>query len=493
MIKHVKMTDSNKDKYHWFDGSVVDVDSVHKYDRDLLFGKRNYIDTENSFKTDRGMVLASQFLGTFVPLNVFNELKTDALDDINETDQWLTSSYNLDEEQYIGYVFTSGEDFFLNQCRFIPRLGPNGKAGLLSPSPKSIVIEGTVDGKTWDAISEEIVLNPQSFLEVTDIDFGDVVDIPMVGFRLVIKSWYPGSEEEMFTGLYKLEFICTPATKVRLPKKDFTNKKYFSCIDKYSANNDQDITEEPEESVDITEEVSNITIEPESDSTIYGSVSINSIRDDTGTIVFSDNNSYIAPVSSTKFDVLETNINSINDDICAINCKFGEYSETVTVRLDNLETKVSQVNDLITTCSIKANEEYNYTHYTLSSKLDKNINELNTLKNTINVGFSDTEVILISDNSSSGIFMNSQFKKKIVILPINTEYKKIRLHNVVYGTEFLIDNTHLTSTFELEVDQWHIADPSDSTLYSSIVMEPDSYPYRLTASTSFIFVNVIDK
>lgn len=477
MLKSVKRTDSNVHKYHWFDGSVINIDEMTNADKEQYCIKNNYINTGNSFKTERGMTIASGFMGTFVSLNVFNEFKTDVLDDINETDQWLTGSTNLNESAHIGYLFTSGEDFYLNQCRFIPRLGPSGKVGLTSPSPKVVVIEGTrdINGKEWEAISEPIELNPQGFLEITDIDFGNAVDIPMVGFRLNIISWYNGAEEEMITGLYKVEFICTPATKIKLEDMGVTSKGHYKCIDR----------------IIPTEEITDIDDIDKSSVEINGilQTSTNTIIADDGYVLPSNISADISDISFTSvpnniINELRCTTDHIDNSITSITSNIGNLENIVsehTNRIDNLEHDHHRYAPMIE----HAEYQLRYIGTTVKDYVDNKNSLLSNMIMDVRKE-NNSSCLVLTDKSFDDIVLQN-YEHVSISLATSSErtfiFKKLRTPSTI-----LIDNTHNSGKVTFKSLMPMVLDGKE---YISITFTPESYSVVLENNQIGTFIHIL--
>ena len=469
MLKYAKKTQKNIDKYHWFDGRIVDVKSVPKNELEWICKKDNYIDTENTFVSSRGMVVSSSFMGTFVSLNVFNEFKTDSIYDVNETDQWFTDSKKLENtNDYIGYIFTSGENFYLNSCKFIPRLGPNGRSGLKSPTPKIIMIEGlrstsANDQSLWEAISDDIILNDQGYLEATDIDFGDAVDIPMVGFRLVIKEWYPGAEPDMFTGLYKLEFQLTPATKVKLKDMGITKKGYCACIDKI-----------------------------EEDKTIMGSIKIEDI---TGSELGSNDHKYatISFIDNIRSDItaLQESVNSIISDSSNITntidkealleanvlFKDSEY-------IDYINSSISNIKENLTTTDVRL--------YQVEQDLNGTKAYYHDRFKDFNMHLYDTYISIISDRNYKDINIPLSVYKKFVIIPtLISDKVSIDITSSSDKFEMLIDNSKNIGILELSFRNTLYY---EGNTYNKIVLEPDSLSVLLTKQSydNYVLIEYLD-
>ena len=168
----------------------------------------------------RGKTVASDILAYYLSQYVFCEVDED-FSTLNEYSQWLTTSKDLNEQKFIGYIFTTKETHYLRKVEYIPRIGPVSKPALKCPSPKLVTIDHTFDGKTWVPLIEEPILCKEAdFFETVTIDFGTAIDIPAKGYRLVIHEWYQGVEEDMYTGLYRLKFITEPADTIFVPYKE---------------------------------------------------------------------------------------------------------------------------------------------------------------------------------------------------------------------------------------------------------------------------------
>ena len=168
----------------------------------------------------RGKTVASDILAYYLSQYVFCGVDED-FSTLNEYSQWLSTSKDINEKKFIGYVFTTKETHYLRKVEYIPRIGPVSKPALKCPSPKYVTIDHTFDGKTWVPLIEEPILCKEAdFFETVTIDFGTAIDIPAKGYRLVIHEWYQGIEEDMYTGLYRLKFITEPADTIFVPYKE---------------------------------------------------------------------------------------------------------------------------------------------------------------------------------------------------------------------------------------------------------------------------------
>lgn len=474
MMKYIKRTEKNEDKYHWFDGRIVSVDSVLDQDKDLVIKRDNYIHTNNSFRTERGMTVASEFMGTYVSINVFNEFKTDSIDDVNETDQWLTGSKDLTKSAYVGYIFSSGEDFYLNSCRFVPRVGPKGKAGLKSPAPKVISIEG-YNGSSWEAISDDISLNDQEFLEVTDIDFGDAVDVPMSGFRLVVKEWYPGAEPDMITGLYKLEFNMTPATKVMLENKGLTKRGCTSCIDKKISTSNTGV---------VANSVDNCTVNASIVSGDSSNINITSVTS-TDTNILYPSISYV-----------DTSVDKISTEISSLRSEFEGDIDTLNEKISDNSNKLNEIE--VSTNEHKKTIEFllheNTTNKVTVDRIDRNVNihsgDIVYLKektsNSICTFLTDYE-------SSHDIDVSNNIHNKIIIYPILTKDNEFKLctHYSPLGScpYIFINNIFNNAKFVLSTD---CPFQYNGQNYNTITLEPGSFSIVLHRSApNYINVSII--
>lgn len=186
--------------------------------------QKNYIDINNH---KRGYCLASSQKYPFRSQYLYSELIRD-YSQINENKQWLSNSSNLNVEQTIDYIFTSGENHYLQGVNIIRRVGLEGKIGKRCPSPKEIVIEHLPKNHgrllKWERFSDNITLDPMACLDIKSLSFNNNVELS-VGFRLKILSWYPGEEKNMLTGLFRVEFISTPGDKI-----------YLDCVDTPDSN-----------------------------------------------------------------------------------------------------------------------------------------------------------------------------------------------------------------------------------------------------------------
>lgn len=177
----------------------------------------------------RGRSICSSFVGHYLAQYAFCEYDPTPTS-VNEYAQWLSTSHDLNEPAYIGYIFTTSETHYLRKVELVPRLGPVGIIGKKTPSPKEITIEFTNDnGETWTSFTDDkIILEDASFLEKLDIDFETGINVSAKGFRVVIHSWYPGAEEDMLVGLYRCIITTEPAEKVFIPKIE-TEYEDFYC------------------------------------------------------------------------------------------------------------------------------------------------------------------------------------------------------------------------------------------------------------------------
>ena len=236
-IDLVDLSSSQVDNYFLLNNSVYPKQEIPDSLLKLYAAKNNYIKPQTTTTSDIGTVVSSGYTTPYLPVHVFYPSRLETTDfkkgeKINDTEQWLSNSKDLNDTAFIGYVFNTGETHFLNKIDIIRRLGPQGSPAKQSPSPEIVVVEYTQDGKTWEPLSDELCLSQMMFFDTTSIDFGDKVDVPAKGFRLVIKSWYPGCEENMITGLYRVFFTSTPATHVRFPNLECHIKGYSYGIPK---------------------------------------------------------------------------------------------------------------------------------------------------------------------------------------------------------------------------------------------------------------------
>ena len=171
---------------------------------------------QTTMSSPTGTVISSGFNNPGSPLHVFRPFPTDALS-FDSKEQWFCPSRNLNESQFIGYVFSDGRKFNLNAVHILARVGTQENPAKLAPTPKIVRIEGLSESGDWEAITEDIAVKEWQFMTPNSFDFGDKVTAEHVGYRLVIVEWNPGADDDMFPGLFKLKFICTPTNLVKVP------------------------------------------------------------------------------------------------------------------------------------------------------------------------------------------------------------------------------------------------------------------------------------
>ena len=194
--------------------------------------KKCYVDINNH---RRGYCLASSQKYPFRSQYLYSEIIQD-YGKINENKQWLSNSSDLNKEQTIDYIFTSGENHYLQGVNIVRRVGLEGKIGKRCPSPKEIVIEHLPKKKKgpflkWERFSDNIVLEPMSCLDIRSLSFNNTTELS-TGFRLKILSWYPGEEKNMLTGLFRVEFISTPGDKIYLEEISTPDPEFVYVLEK---------------------------------------------------------------------------------------------------------------------------------------------------------------------------------------------------------------------------------------------------------------------
>lgn len=171
---------------------------------------------QKTMSSPTGTVISSGFNVPGHPQHVFYPFPTDALS-FDSKEQWFCPSRNLKESQYIGYVFSDGRKFNLNAVHILARVGTVDNPAILAPTPKIVRIEGLTEEGDWEAITENLEIKNWQFMTPNSFDFGDKVTAEHTGYRLVIIEWNPGADNDMFPGLFKLKFICTPTNLVKVP------------------------------------------------------------------------------------------------------------------------------------------------------------------------------------------------------------------------------------------------------------------------------------
>lgn len=210
--------------YIMYDGSLVTKDVLLKEELES-YTCFNPIVPQATMKTDTGYIHCSSVSVPGLAQHVFYPIPKHVTQ-LNELEQWFCGSKDLNSEEYIGYVFTSGEQFMLNQVNIYGRLGTQESPGLIGPTPKIMHVECTEDGTTWERITADLTMTDWEFMDVRCIDFKDSITTPFVGFRIVISEWNPGAQPNMFLGIYKLQFICTPCNLFRLPKLESPSETF---------------------------------------------------------------------------------------------------------------------------------------------------------------------------------------------------------------------------------------------------------------------------
>lgn len=219
--------------------SVIDVysDSMLIYDGREIFSSlvpedlRRYVHTSaevennpvppsNSMESSVGRVTVSSCNAGGLPQHAFLSFPTSSKN-LHMKEQWLSSSKDCDEEQFIGYEFHDSI-YRLKSVQMICRLGSHTKPALMPPTPKIIIVEGR-DPETnqWEDITNPIVLKKNAWKHFTPIEIelhDDDEDIKHYsGFRIKITKWFAGNEPDMLTGMMRVKFLCTNSNKVTLP------------------------------------------------------------------------------------------------------------------------------------------------------------------------------------------------------------------------------------------------------------------------------------
>ena len=311
---------------------------------------------QRTMSSPTGTVVCSGFNVPGNPQNVFYPFPTDALS-FDTKEQWFCSSRNLKEPQYIGYVFSDGRKFNLNAVHILARVGTVDNPAISVPTPKIVRIEGFSEDGEWEAITSDLEIANWQFMTPNSFDFGDKVTAEHTGYRLVIVEWNPGADSDMFPGLFKLKFICTPTNLVKVPKIPCPDSNY-----KYAKHNlsllHKDLKETPlkdhprvigynkEEVVRIVKEI----LSNEYDDTV--NIAYEQIVDIVKTIV---TELYTNP-ESEQFKELESSIkNKVSSSEVAVDTstiqeliknevssKISEFKDTITEEVNTAMTEASK-------------------------------------------------------------------------------------------------------------------------------------------------------
>ena len=205
-----------------YNGQMLSRDLIPAHLKYLISDKAhiptNPVPATAHMHSDIGKMVVSSCNVMGLPQHIFFPM-IEKMDDIHFKEQWLSSSSDLKQEQFVGYMFNS-DTYMLNSVKMIPRLGTHDKPGKKSPAPKICIIEGLIpDTNEWEAITEEIEFDNSmwSFLTPIELDLSEETTKFYQGFRIKILEWFPGAEKNMLTGLMRLEFLCTVPHAIKTP------------------------------------------------------------------------------------------------------------------------------------------------------------------------------------------------------------------------------------------------------------------------------------
>lgn len=213
-LQHKTTVDKNPDRYIAYNGMFDSIEKV-KLICPQLITKFNPVPVVATTVSEYGKIICSSSSVVGIPQHVFYPYP-ESSDMFNTLEQWFCTKENLNDTQYIGYEFFN-EEFFLNEVQITARIGTQEAPAKKGPMPKSIRIEGLLPGNTWDKITEDMPTPDWKLLTPKVYDFDNKITTKHKGYRIVISGWKPGEEPDMYPGLFRVMFYCTPATKVRIP------------------------------------------------------------------------------------------------------------------------------------------------------------------------------------------------------------------------------------------------------------------------------------
>lgn len=294
-----------------YDGKMLDRELVPAHLKYLISEKANMpqnpVPATAHMYSDKGTMVVSSCNVMGLPQHIFFPMP-ETLDDIHFKEQWLSSSYDLKQEQFVGYSFKS-DTYLLTSVKMITRIGTHEKPGIQAPAPKICIIEGRIpDTDQWESITEEIEFDRSmwSFLAPIELDLSEAETKFYQGFRVRITEWFPGARVDMLTGLMRLEFMCTVPHAIKTPTyvtPDINNLVYaqFNSLLLDTAPKPtyiEKVVEKKEEIVKFDSAIKNTTIVPIDEN------NYTSIIDTTSSYI---SNSEIPFISLTSKEPIEIN------------------------------------------------------------------------------------------------------------------------------------------------------------------------------------------
>lgn len=217
--------DKYRDVMLVYDNSEIDPILVPSGFEDLLQFEEggqeiNPVPYVNSMTSEVGRMSISSCNVGGLPQHVFFPFPEQNRD-LHLKEQWLSSSRDLKEEQFIGYEFKD-DTYRLKSVTLICRTGSHEQPGLSGPTPKVYRIEGLTTEGEWEAITSDLTAKKTDWQLFTPI----FIDLHpheaenkthYKGFRVRILQWNPGIKPDMLTGLMRVKFMCYSTEKVRMP------------------------------------------------------------------------------------------------------------------------------------------------------------------------------------------------------------------------------------------------------------------------------------
>lgn len=159
--------------------------------------------TANGFENDDLILSVSSFTGDYVGSRLFgDEITFEMISRIS--DQWLSSSSDITQEQIIDIAFKGGHSYRVTEYWLCPAAGTATELFKRRPTPKDWVLEGSTDNVAWvtlDTHTNEPALNwnPITTRVFTCADMGSYAFV-----RLRVTAWNDGDSNELQTGLRRL-------------------------------------------------------------------------------------------------------------------------------------------------------------------------------------------------------------------------------------------------------------------------------------------------
>lgn len=208
--------DKYRDVMIVYDGSKIDEDILPDDLKSTMMHQEGGIEINpvpfvNHMETDVGSIHVSSCNVGGLPQHAFCPLPSH-ISQIHFKEQWLSSSKDLKEEQYIGYIFKN-ELFRLKSVALMCRLGSHEQPALSAPTPKNLIVEGLTESGEWEGITDILTFKKTDWNLFTPVslDFSAHEKDNTThykGFRVRVTTWFPGNKSDMLTGLMRVEFKC---------------------------------------------------------------------------------------------------------------------------------------------------------------------------------------------------------------------------------------------------------------------------------------------